>query len=248
MRNMIAVLALAASIAVGIYFFSGVFSQNGDVTPAPAPLPQENSTQDRSQLLDHVRNDNSGTSEQVQAAVEQDAADYIQRLQDELPIVQSFNARDHVSNLAAITAGQSQFFSWAGIVDIGSNRILTDEQIAAREVFRQAVSQAQRTAFPIFRNAYGPLFRAETTRENTYGETSGTGYRVALFRDLDFREERQLISFHSRMRTQLIRLRFREVRYRWNEIGDQFLAYDLETPGDGDLVIWTEAIEFRAVR
>jgi len=39
MRNMIAVLALAASIAVGIYFFGGVFSQNGGVTPAPAPLP-----------------------------------------------------------------------------------------------------------------------------------------------------------------------------------------------------------------
>jgi len=245
MRNIFAMAAIAVSIALGIYLFGGLLTQTDDPAPSSTMQSSESTAPDRSQLLDHVRNDNAGTSEQVQAAVEQDAADYIQRLQDELPTVQGFNGREHIADMAAIQSAMQQFSTWAGMVDIGSNRILTPEQAAIREQFRQAVSQSQRTAFPVFRNAFGPIFRAETTRENTYGETSGMGYRVALFRDLDFREERLLIRFHSSMRTQLIRLRFREVRYRWNEIGDQFLAYDLETPGDGDLVIWTEAIEFR---
>jgi hypothetical protein len=259
MRFIIIVLALIASAALSIWLYTtqinnsdiGVAEPNGEqAAPDPSIDPDAtgNAPDSLNTLLERSRNDDAGISDETLEAMASEAETYIAELQTELAYVNSFNARDHDQSITRISQALTQFGNWSVMVEIGANRRLSPDQEDVRQSFRQALGQTQSSAFPHLRASYGQLFM--TTADLAGLETSafGRGNGIVQFRNRLFRNERDLQNFHSHRRAMLVHLRFAQARYRWNETGDNFLSYDLDTPADNAVVMWADIVNHRPVR
>jgi hypothetical protein len=259
MRTVILVLAIGISVSLGVGLYATLGDRSDHMISDPgagqsATRPASNSTADDAtadplhSLLERARDDNAGTSEETLEAMAVEAEAYITELQAELEYVNAFNVRDHDASITQISQALTQFGNWSVMVEIGANRHLSGNQEAVRQDFSEALGRAQSAAFPHLRSSYGRHFASTGGLAGLETSTFGRGNGIVQFRNRLFRDERDLQNFHSHRRAMLVHLRFAQARYRWNETGDNFLSYDLDTPADNAVVMWTDIIDHRPVR
>jgi hypothetical protein len=249
MRFILIALFLVAALLGGLYLYSAAPDEPVADDPSAAPVaPEPNQAADEiTALLDTVSGDSQQSTAESEARMAAEADTYAARLTAEIDTVRALPTPSRSISLDEINTHIDQIAYWAGLADIGSNRRLSPEQESIRQRFRAAVSEKQRTILPRLRTAYGAAISADTN--GLACDTSGGGSAFIRCESHDFTREAQLRSYHSRNRHILLRLRFRQARYRSDEMrGGQFYSYDLDVARDADVIIWTDVLEHRPAR
>jgi hypothetical protein len=259
MRFLITITTLIIAASLGVWLYTTQTDTPDPSIPDPGSEPAANqpvlnttpevtSPDALNALLERSRDDQAGTSEETLQAMAIEAETYIAELQAELAYVDDFDVREHDASITQISQALTQFGNWSVMVEIGANRRLSQSQETMRESFRRALGRAQVAAFPHLRASYGRLYASTADLAGLETSAFGRGNGIVQFRNRLFRNERDLQNFHSHRRAMLVHLRFAQARYRWNETGDNFLSYDLDTPADSAVVMWTDIIDHRPAR
>jgi hypothetical protein len=253
MRFVLVALFLIGLIGGGLFLVNGglgdstIDDRTEPVADAGPPDAVPAGDGDISSLLDTVSGDSQQTSAELEARMTAEAVDYTARLEATLIAIRAADTPSRSSSLEEINTHLDQLAEWAGLADVGSNRRLTGEQEVVRARYRSAVVSAQRAALPRLRTAYAATIAGQAGDVNC--TAGGTRSLYLSCEASAFERDAQLRSYHSRNRAIVWRLRFRQARYRSDTMrSGQFYSYDLDVPGDSDVVIWTDVLEFRTAR
>lgn len=164
---------------------------------------------------------------------EVDVAAELEALRESLDL----KASECTQNKAAILLCMASF-------NAGSTKVQTileegdvQQQKQARKLAKD-LSRLQSRLFPKMRDAYGPAVRKALWENDMGARTIGKGYRIIEIWGGAFAANRNKQSFQDGVQGVLYKLRFNQSRYRWYKEADEFTYYDMDTPADGDLVVW----------
>jgi len=114
---------------------------------------------------------------------------------------------------------------------------LTDEERTQVGALRKALAARQRETFPIMRSSFGPIVSSELWISDGSAKTFGKRYTVILFVGGSFAAHANIAKAQKAMHGPLIRLRFKQARYKWYSEDDEYSYYAIDSPADGDIAV-----------
>lgn len=174
---------------------------------------------------------------------------YIKKLKKQLSKVRNFNVEDCTSSKDSILLCASRFSGWAETAEEGKEYNLFENQEKILSKFKRELSSLQRKALPRLRDAYGPVLRKELWENDISAKTIGKGYKIIEFVGGVFAANRNIKSFQEGLTKSkaLIILRFNRTRYKWYKRADEYTYYDIDTPKDSDLVVFTDGGGYKVI-
>ena len=176
-----------------------------------------------------------------QSAPELTVDTYMELVAAEIDMIESMNIENFSSSNTGISGAVQIFEEAAKSYNTGARFELTEDQQAHRARLKEALIKWQKAAFPVLRDAYGPVMRSALWEANGSAKTIGAGYRTIEFVAPDFAANRNIAKFQEEIQPVLIRLRFTKVSYRWYDEASEYQYYTLKPPADDEVVIWTAA-------
>ena len=174
-------------------------------------------------------------------------ADYMERLDSATALLEGFKAKDFTSDIKSIMFAVEMLNSSAAVYDRGGPLSLTAEQQQRRKKLRNLVSQRQKDALPVLRDAYGPVMRKELWEHDGKAKTFGSGYRTVEFVNGHFAANRNIKAFHEEALPVLMKLRFTRANYKWIDAATEYSYYTISPPADGELVTWRTNGDFAPI-
>lgn len=126
---------------------------------------------------------------------------------------------------------------WAQLVAGAAGFELTPEQRKDVAALRAEAGRIQRRLLPRLRASYAKTMNQELWREDHEARVLGDRHQILQLTGISFVRNINRAEYQSRIRSDLLRMRFRQARYRWADISE-YNYYDLETPGDEVLGTW----------
>lgn len=180
------------------------------------------------------------------AFAEREATRYESKLRDGLAAIAAYEPTEHTGSQINLGLSLAQFSHWAKLYESGRGLTLDSEQQKLRESFKQKAIANQRRAFPILRDAYGPILRKDLWEFDASARTIGNRYTIVEFVSAQFSANRNIAQVHRTVRDTLMQMRFKQARYKWYTGADSYQYYELDSPGDTALAVWSNE-EFRLV-
>lgn len=149
----------------------------------------------------------------------------------------AFRADAYRDDLSTITAALDRLSDWSRQVEAAAPKA-RGEAAPALDAFRKAVAAAHARELPRLRAFYGPAADAAAARHGIDVRTLGEENEFIEFTSGEFISERNIKGFHDEMKPTLLRLRFRQGRYKWRPDSDRNQFYTLEVPPDSALMVW----------
>ncbi len=172
-------------------------------------------------------------------------ADYADRLEAHLGVMESLEAGDYTSGMDLVALALAAFRAASQVVDDGAELALDEATRARREALRQAISLRQAVALPVLRDAFGPILRQQVWLDNGSARTFGPGFRTIELVAPAFAANRNIQETQQEMQGLLLEMRFTRAQYRWFAQQPEFSYYEMEPPADAEVVIWNAAGKWR---
>jgi len=153
---------------------------------------------------------------------------------------------DALHDMKTAVAGESMdhikfvlevFDSGAKLIQKAQAEQLADEERAQVAALRKALVARQRETFPIMRSSFGPIVSSELWIADGSATTFGKRYTVIQFVGGSFAAHANIAKAQQAMHGPLMRLRFKQARYKWYAEEDEYSYYAIGSPADGDIAI-----------
>jgi hypothetical protein len=176
---------------------------------------------------------------ELAALYDRNKSDYLTQLASEIVELGRFNARSLTGSKEQIIAALNRIDGWASFIDKGTAFRLTPQQEAQRTDMRRRLSALQVQAFPVLRDAYGPLMRQVLWEHDAKMRTFGPGFRTVEVISAHFAANRNIQQIHNTVEAAFTRMRFTRAQYKWLDANVEYSYYSLASPADGDVVVWS---------
>lgn len=141
------------------------------------------------------------------------------------------------SSLDTIKLSLQVFDSAARLLQQSTSLSLDDDGKQRAAELRKVLIRNQAKAFPIMRDRMGPIFRQELWISDGSAKTFGNRYTVIEFVNASFAANRNIQAAHDQVHGMLTRLRFKQARYKWLSVDDEYTYYKIESPADDVVAI-----------
>jgi hypothetical protein len=166
---------------------------------------------------------------------------YSKRLDREISGLKDFDASQFTDSRDSLVIGVALFSAWAIFYHEGAELELSADDQAKRMIFKGKLVQAQKRAFPKFRDALGPVMRQALWEADGSARTIGTGFTTVEFVAVDFAANRNIAAFQKEVEPFLKQMRFRQSRYKWFKDASEYTYYNFNQGiADSDIIVWNE--------
>ncbi len=155
--------------------------------------------------------------------------------------VDNFDVRNHTSTLEDLNVALASFDNWASFIGEGIKLNLSADASAELKALNENVQNVQINSFPILRDQYGPLVRAEfaKAKEAKSAMTVGKGFKKLVFTSSDFKDKALVKELHASKLELLLNLRFEVITYRERKWDDKPTIMNIGGHADDLVVDWT---------
>lgn len=171
---------------------------------------------------------------------QREAARYEGEVVETLDELDSYSASEFTGSQIQLGLSLAMFSDWARLYERGSKLDLNDAQKATREQLRTRLVAVQGMAFPVLRDAYGPIMRNDLREFGASARTIGSGFTIAEFTSEFFIDRTSIVQLHSRALSTLKQMRFKQARYKWHDSTDRYRYFDVSSWSDQELVVWSD--------
>ncbi len=161
-------------------------------------------------------------------------------LKREYKSIEKFDVSSYLSSKDRILIAVALISTWSEIVDGASKVKLTGENQDLLQTFKAKLVSVQLKAFPKLRDAYGPALRRVLWEHDLSAKTFGKGFRVVQFVGGAFAANRNIKTFQEEISITLRQMRFTQSRYKWFKDAEEYTYYDLDSPPDDAVVVWSD--------
>ncbi|CAB4326598.1 hypothetical protein IB024_00295 [Brucella sp. 6810] len=148
---------------------------------------------------------------------------------------------------ANLLVAVSLFDEWTKLYEEGEKLSLSDAERKQRAEFRRALVKKQTSTLPKIRDLYGPALRKQLWEADGKAKTFGNGFRTIEIINAAFAANRNIKQIHLQMYPTLARLRFTRSQYKWVDANVEYTYFDIKSPPDSELVIWSNNGSYRTV-
>jgi hypothetical protein len=141
------------------------------------------------------------------------------------------------NSMGLIKAALEVFDDCARLIQKAQAEELTEDESAQVKALRRALSARQRQTFPIMRSSFGPIVSKELWISDLSAVTFGKRYSVIQFVGATFAAHANIANAQEVMHGLLMRLRFKQSRYKWYSEADKYSYYTIASPADDDIAI-----------
>lgn len=187
-------------------------------------------------------------AEEQRKSQQAEIEEYVSQLQRELDSIGNYDARKYTDSQLSLGITLGLFSVWAQMYEDGEKLDLGEDDEKVRANFKREISKLQKRAFPILRDAYGPIMRKELWEFDASARTFGPRFTTVEFVSAVFAANRNIKEIQSSVRDTLSRLRFKQARYKWYREDNQYTYYDMDALPDEYLVIWSGEGRYRVVQ
>lgn len=210
---------LASALAVGVFLFLA-FGSDDDKSESSSS--------------------NSSSTNKTEPVKEQTPEELNEQLKREIASFNKpFDNTPYDGTVEAIQMEIVLFAVWADIIQKGENSSLEENVKLAKELKTKVVN-LQAKEFPIIRQRYGKIIANKMWEHDITIKTIGTGNTILDFTGATFATNKNIKEFQTTLYEVLTMFRFKQTRYRWYKGADEYTYYDLNAPGDKELVTFTK--------
>ncbi len=178
---------------------------------------------------------------------QQKAKAFMERVERETASFSKIDLNKYTGSKFGFLAVNALFQVWAGMVEEAKSLVLSSEQQAIVNRFRNGAIRVQEDLLPRIRDAYGPHMRKLLWDKDVAARTFGEGFGTVEFAGALFGANRNIKAFNDELWETFRILRFKQVRYKWFKEATEYTYFNVDGPGDSALVIWGENGVFRTI-
>lgn len=214
--------------------------------PTSKPTPEEERADAERKAAERAERNRRVAERQEQ--LKKDRHDrYVAQLKREISGFKNFDVSQYTGSKSGALLVNALFTAWAKIYDDGNAVELTPAAIELRRELREGAIKIQIQALPKIRDAYGPMMRKLLWEQDMSAKTFGDSFRTVEFVGGAFAANRNIKAFNDSLWETFVILRFKQVRYKWYAEADEYTRYSVESPDDGDFVMWREGGRYALV-
>ncbi|MGH1398018.1 MAG: hypothetical protein ACRBCT_02275 [Alphaproteobacteria bacterium] len=124
-------------------------------------------------------------------------------------------------------------------IEKAKNYNLTNEDQRVVNRYKKEVIAWQKRAFPKIRDLYGPIARKLVWENDMSVRTYGNGFRTIEYVGGTFAANRNIKEFLIQVHAAHTLYRFKQIRFKWFKGASEYTYFNLDTPKDRDLVVFT---------
>ncbi|MEE9333067.1 MAG: hypothetical protein V3U65_03150 [Granulosicoccaceae bacterium] len=170
-----------------------------------------------------------------------EVAAYTQLIKDVKRSVETFDVKNHTTQITDLDDALKKFDSWASFIGKGIDMNLSAYASAELKKLYGTIQTLQQNSLPVLRDQYGPLIRAEFAKFKTTKSaiTVGKGFRNLVVTSADFKDKEAAEQFHAASLELFANLRFEKITYRTRKWDDKPTVMDMASNADNLLIDWT---------
>lgn len=157
--------------------------------------------------------------------------------QSELLSIKNFDNQKYRSSLNDFTMEVGVFSAWSKMIEDGLNH--TNKEInGIANKMKNSLIKLQIKEFPKIRKAYGVNADNKLWEADVDVKVYGTNNTIIEFIGGTFSANKNKQDFQNDIHSMMKILRFKQVRYKWYELDDEYTYYTIESDPDNELIVY----------